>query len=169
MKENLETYLYIFFAVIYVISRIIKARSKKNQQEGQAAKPPQQVHPQQPRETPPQRKKAFSFDDILKEFEKNLAGETIQDQDEVEEIRHEKPTPIAIKEVEQKPNPYKNHKSPVRQSAKKGTVRAEPNFKRTENFDIQEKAVSPYVEMMRNPDGFKNAVVLSEIINTKYF
>lgn len=170
MKDNLETYLYIFFAVIYVISRIIKARSKQKQQQKPATSHQQQTQPQHARETPPPpRKKAFSFDDILKEFEKNIAGEDSQEEKVVEEIKEEKPTPIAVPAaIEERPNPFQKYKNTTVKTAQE-IKRNDLVFKRNENFAIKEKVVNPYVEMMRNPDGFKNAVVLSEIINTKYF
>ncbi len=120
------------------------------------------------RETPPPlpRKKAFSFDDILKEFEKNLEGETYQEEEVVEEIRHENPAPVAVQE---KTNPYQNYKNKTAPSALGEIKRTDPVFVRAEAFKIRKKEVHPFVQMMRNPDGFKNAVVMSEIINTKYF
>jgi hypothetical protein len=165
--ENLDTYLYIFFAVIYVVSRIIKARAKKNQQQVPTEPPPQQVHSQTARNEP-RPKKAFSFDDILKEFEKNLSGEEIQEQEAnpVEEIRHVKPTPIAVIE---KANPYQNYSSKTKEPAQNQITTIKPVFERNEKFAIIEEEVNPFVEMIRNPDGFKNAIVLSEIINRKYF
>ncbi len=168
MKDNLETYLYIFFAAIYVISRIIKARSKQKQQQKPVSS--QQVRPQHTRETPPPpRKKAFSFDDILKEFEKNLSGEEFQEEKVVEEIKEEKPAPIAVPAaIEERPNPFQKYKNTTVKTAQE-SKRNDLVFKRNENFAIKAKFVHPYVEMMRKPDGFKNAVVLSEIINTKYF
>lgn len=173
MKDNLETYLYIFFAVIYVISRIIKARSKKKQAQKPATSQQQQARPQHTSETPPPppQKKAFSFDDILKQFEKNLAGEESQEEKVVEEIKEEKPVPIALPAVaalEEKPNPFQDYKNTTVKSAQE-IKRVDLVFKRNENLAIKAKVVHPYVKMMRNPDGFKNAVVLSEIINTKYF
>lgn len=155
-----------------MISRIIKARSKQKQQQKPVSSQQQQARPQHTRETPPPppRKKAFSFDDILKEFEKNLAGEEFQEEKVVEEIRHEKPAPIAVPAaIEEKPNPFQNYKGNTAKSASEEIKRTIPVFKRSEKFAIKKQVVHPYVKMMRDPDGFKNAVVLSEIINTKYF
>lgn len=170
MSDNLETYIYIFFAVIYIISRIIKARAKQNKQQSAGRTAPQQVHPQTARNTPPP-KKAFSFDDILKEFEKNLSGEEFQEEKSfpVEEIRHEKPVPIAVKAIEEKPNPYQKYRNKVKEPSSNKIDRKEPAFERNEKFAIKEVQVSPFIKMLQNPEGFRNAVVMNEIINRKYF
>ena len=104
--DNIENYLYILFAVIYIISRVIKARSKQKQQ-GSPQPPQRQAPVSKPaqQQSQPQQKKAFSFEDILKEFEKNLAGEEESAHEKplpVKEIKYEKPRPIPVKEVEKK-------------------------------------------------------------------
>lgn len=173
--DNLENYLYVLFAVIYIVSRIIKARSKQKQ-EKQQQQPRGQTQSQQPGQpqSPPQRKKAFSFEDILKEFEKNLAGEEEEPAYEkplpVQEIRHEKPAPVHVPEVKQKPNPYADYMGSQRKSIKEEMAEDSASiFLRNENYSIKDKVTSDYVKMLQDPEGFKNAVVLSEIINRKYF
>jgi len=172
--DNLENYLYVLFAVIYIISRIIKARSKHQQQSTQQ---PQQSQTQSPRElqqkAPPQRKKAFSFEDILKEFEKNLSGEEEYAHEKplpVKEIKHEKPAQIVKAPVSKKKNPYESYQGAGYKSIKE-EIEAEgkADFARSENYSIKDNVASHYIKMLKDPQGFKNAIVLSEIINRKYF
>lgn len=166
--DNLENYFYILFAVIYIISRIIKARSKQKQstpqQQGQRRVQPTGQQRQKP-------KKTFSFEDILKEFEKNLAGEEEEAAYEkplpVKEIKHEKPAPTPVKSYVNKPNKYESYQG----KSIKEEIELERNtaFVRSENYSITDDVASEYVKMLQDPDGFKNAIVLSEIINRKYF
>jgi hypothetical protein len=166
--DNLENYFYILFAVIYIISRIIKARSKQKkstpQQQGQRRAQPTGQQQQKP-------KKTFSFEDILKEFEKNLAGEEEEVAHEkplpVKEIKHEKPAPAPVKSYKNKPNKYESYQG----KSIKEEIELERNtaFLRSENYSITDDVASEYVKMLQDPDGFKNAIVLSEIINRKYF
>ena len=167
--ENLETYLYVFFAVIYIISRIIKARSKQNQPRRPIVKPQQQMRPQPAKKTSGP-KKAFSFEDILKEFEKNLTGEEVVQEKAlpVKEIKHEKPVPVAVRKTQDKPNKYQKYKHKTYKDGKE-IIRKKLAFERSEAFKIKESIASEYVRMLQDPEGFKNAVVLSEIINRKYF
>lgn len=169
--DNLENYLYVLFAVIYIVSRIIKARSKKNkeqqpQSQGQASRAP---HPQ----NQPKPKKAFSFEDILKEFEKNLAGEEEHEKPlPVEEIRYEQPAPVPVKQVKESPKPYDAYQGAPYRSIKEEIEidkEKDSSFVRSENYSIKSSVASEYVKMLQDPQGFKNAIVMSEIINRKYF
>ena len=168
--DNLENYLYILFAVIYIISRIIKARGKQKQgtpqQPGQHKGQPAHQQTQKP-------KKAFSFEDILKEFEKNLAGEEEVAHEKplpVKEIRHEKPAPVPVTQIEQKPSKYDSYQGKEYKSIKEEIEESQSSsFTRNEKYTLADEVANEYVSMLQNPDGFKNAIVLSEIINRKYF
>ena len=171
--DNLENYLYILFAVVYIIIRLIKARSK--QQKGGTATPPQQGQPRQVREQrqqgQPQRKRAFSFEDILKEFEKNLAGEEAYEKPlPVEEIKHQKPTPVVEARKPRKKNLYEAYEgSDYVATDEDQDIKETANFSRNEKYTIKDNVAGEYIKMLRDPQGFKNAIVLSEIINRKYF
>ena len=171
--DNYENYLYILFAVIYIISRIIKARSKQKkeqqpQSQGQTSGPSVPQNQQKP-------KKAFSFEDILKEFEKNLAGEEESAHEKplpVKEIQYEQPAPVAVKQVKETPNPYDSYQGTPYRSIKEEIEldkEKESSFVRSENYSIKTSVASEYVKMLQDPQGFKNAIVMSEIINRKYF
>ena len=166
--DNLENYLYVLFAVIYIISRIIKARSKQKKES-----PQQQTHRHS--QAQPKPKKGFSFEDILKEFEKNLAGEGEEMEHEkplpVKEIKHVKPSAIPVKPaLEKSQNPYEAYQGNSFKSIKEEIeMEKESSFSRSENYSIKDDVANEYVKMLQNPEGFKNAIVLSEIINRKYF
>jgi len=42
-------------------------------------------------------------------------------------------------------------------------------FSRSENYTVKEEEESEFIKILREPDGAKKAIVLSEIINRKYF
>ena len=177
--DNIENYIYIVFAVIYIISRVIKARNKqaKSQQTQQNQKPGQIG--QRPRTAQPQNqqrpKKTFSFEDILKEFEKNLAG---PDEEEyahekplpVKEIKHKRPAPVPVEPVKPAPSPYQAYTGSSAKTIKEEIeMESKSTFVRSENYTLKENVASEYIKMLRDPQGFRNAIVLSEIINRKYF
>ena len=168
--ENLETYLYVFFAVVYIISRVLKARSKQNAAKRPIVKPQTQHQPQTVA-AEPQAKKGFSFDDILKEFEKNLGGEEHHEEEVVpiKEIKYQEPVPIAEKVAEERPNRFQDYKDTKIGYKKSALKSGSLVFARNEKFKIEKDIASDYVKMLQDPDGFRNAFVLSEIINRKYY
>lgn len=168
--DNLENYLYIALALIYIISRVLKARSKQHQAQ-QPTRPQQHTQTTNPNNQP-QPRKAFSFEDILKEFEKNLAGEEFEEEKAlpVEEMPYEKTTRMEQPREKEMPSPYEtyegiSYESPIISEPKKELE----VFSRNEKYSIKEDLASQYIKMLQDPDGFKNAIVLSEIINRKYF
>ncbi len=174
--DNIENYFYIALAVIYIISRVIKASSKQKQQQRPA--PPRQPQSVQTSGTsqPQQRtqpKKSFSFEDILKEFEKNLAGEEYEEDERplpVEEIRHEKPKPVKV-EPANRPSIYETFEGTSYETPEvlEASRKEKEEFARSDNYTVHEEEESEFIKMLRQPNGAKNAIVLSEIINRKYF
>jgi hypothetical protein len=169
--DNLENYLYIALAVIYILSRVLKAKKQVPPQKQNPAQ--RQKQPARPiRQTQP--RKAFSFEDILKEFEKNLAGEQFEEEKPmpVEEIAYEKPIQVKPPKPETKPyhSPYESYEGTSYESPgnRKEVIKPEI-FSRSEKYSLKEDLASQYIKMLQNPEGFKNAIVLSEIINRKYF
>ncbi len=165
---DIETIITIIFVVFYIVNRFLKSKKQQNPPQKSAANP-QQTNSPQPAKKAPQRKKAFSFEDILKEFEKNLSGEEYVEKEAfpVEEIVHEKPVP-EIK-VETSPKGRSTYKGSTYSSGKAINRKPTLDYGRNINFKIEEEGVNEYVEMLRNPKGFRDAVVLNEIINRKYF
>jgi hypothetical protein len=191
--DNLENYLYLVFAIIYIISRVLKAKPKNAEP---ARRPSQQ--PAKPvfdtnTDSVPAPRKTMSFEDILKEFEKNISG-----------IPEEKPEPaweprrqITFSEKEEpEVEEYETYEGasydnstynrPAHEYEKYQTTAYEDTnfqhetsydldlekrleFLRSEKYTIQDNRASELIRMLREPGGAKNAIVLGEIINRKYF
>jgi hypothetical protein len=167
---DLENLLPIVLAAIYILSRFFKAKPKQ----GKSQRPvtPQKANRPAAMDKKPSKKKAFTFEDILKEFEKNLAGEDIEEEKPlpVEDIEYERPKPVAV-EAENHPSKYESYEGTSYETPeilKKDRNRKE-EFSRSENYAVKEEEESDFIKMLREPDGAKNAIVLSEIINRKYF
>lgn len=166
---DIETIITIIIVVFYIVNRFLKSKKQQNQ----TAKPianQQQTGSPQSAQRAPERKKSFSFEDIVKEFEKNLSGDEHVEQEAfpVEEIVHEKPAP-EIK-VDKRIDKYSGREGTTYNSLGNPNIRKPIlEFSRNENFKIREEEVNEYIEMLQNPQGFRDAVVLNEIINRKYF
>ncbi len=191
--DNLENYLYLVFAVIYILSRILKAKPKNAEPARRPAKPATKPVFESEADSIPSPRKTMSFEDILKEFEKNIAG-----------IPEEKPQPVRetgrqitfnekedtdIEEYETyEGSDYENttFNRPAHEYEKYQTIAYEDTnfqhetsydlatdkpieFLRSEKYSIQEDSRGELIKMLRSPGGAKNAIVLGEIINRKYF
>lgn len=170
--DNLENYLYLLLLVIYIISRVMKARSKQGNSPvsgGNQHRNPQPISPQQKK----QAKKAFSFDEILKEFEKNLSGEEFVEEPmvPVHEVKKEKPEEVVIEHAYKKRSSLDQYNQKAYSSEKPRAATSNPNadFLRNDNYSIKKDKISKYKEMLSNPQGIKDVVVLNEIFNRKYF
>ena len=167
---DLENLLPLVLAAIYILSRFFKA--KPNQ--GKSKKPisPQKTNRPVSVDNKPTKKKAFTFEDILKEFERNLSGEDMEEEKPlpVEDIEYEKPKPVTV-EVEDRPSKYESYEGTSYETPEilKKDRSEKEEFSRSENYAVKEEEESDFVKMLREPDGAKNAIVLSEIINRKYF
>jgi hypothetical protein len=171
--DNIENYLYIAFAVIYVISRLIKARSKQKEVEQQEQNQQTTNKPIQ-RQAPP--KKTFTFDDILKEFERSMGGEDLPD---------EKPEPVLERKQEMlrqnpvtKPAPKPVARPTIYESFEGVKYEDQMSYKeeeatsllgRNQNFVIHQAQTNYYAKMLQDPNGIRDAIVINEIINRKYF
>ena len=184
--ENIENYLYLLFVVIYIISRVLKGRSKQKQADDQQQPrpkrpfsdiPTQRARPEPQRaQSQPKKKKAFTFEEILKEFEKNLSGEDDPIHEKplpVEEIRHEKPRPVKAPPPPKKTNPYHAYNDPNASISStpsdKMSKWEKEEFERNQKYKIKEKVVNDYARILRDPQGIKDAIILNEILNRKYF
>jgi hypothetical protein len=165
---DIESLIPLLFAAIYIISRILKARPKKDAP-GLPSSPQQSRQPVSTTDQAPQ-KKTFSFEDILKEFEKSLTTDEFVEEKPlpVEEIRYEKPKKTVP--VYQKPEPtvYKTYEGLTYEMLESTGEKTEQSG-RSEKYALKEQFVNDYIKMLRDPDGARNAIVLSEIINKKYF
>jgi len=191
--DKLENYLYLVFALIYIISRILKAKSKPAERPSQPTKNPNRPVFETVNKPQPTPKKTMSFEDILKEFEKNISGMPEETPVPVPEPRKQ----ITFNEKINPPNEayetyegvdYEdvNYDRPSYESERYETKAYENadfkyessydlsldkriEFLRSENYAIQSDLRSEFIRMLREPNGAKNAIVLGEIINRKYF
>ncbi|NJN26937.1 MAG: hypothetical protein HC819_13620 [Cyclobacteriaceae bacterium] len=172
--NNLENYLYIIFAVIYIISRIVKARAKQRETK-LPEQEPQSYTKTIDRKAPP--KKAFSFEDIIKEFERNLSGDDYADEKpepiperKLEALRP-KPAPRPMPTPANRPSEYETYEGMTYESQMAGQKEEEYEslLGRNERFTIKQDVANEYAKMLQDPEGIKNAIVINEIINRKYF
>jgi hypothetical protein len=167
--EDLDIYLYIILFVIYAVSRVFKGIKKA------APKPPVQGSPQQPQggqptQTAPPKRKPFSFEDLLKEFEE-AATEKKSPPPVREEVAVEPPPPPPIPKVSSERSKYESYEGmsletipgPVEDIGKRKI-----GYERNKKYSLDTRSPSIYAKMLANPDGAKKAIILSEIINRKY-
>jgi len=168
---DLESLLPIVLAVIYILSRFFK--SKPNQKKTQ--RPPVSTQQRQKPEVTdkrPPRKKPFTFEDILKEFEKNLSGDEFVEEKPkpIEELDYENQKSVTV-EAESRPTKYESYEGTSYETPEvlKKDRNEKTEFSRSENYTVKEEEESEFIKILREPDGAKKAIVLSEIINRKYF
>ncbi len=154
MEFDFTTILYILFGLIYFVFTGAAKKRKREQNQG----PPDSSQPEDATETlgPPPTGRRPSFEELLEEFTTGKKADI-------------EPEPIpVVPEVEIiEPAPKPNIYMEALEARKSGT--AEPaTFTRFEEFEQEEEMLSPYAQLMREPDGAKKAFVLSEIFNRKY-
>ncbi len=165
---DFENLLPLALAAIYILTRVFKAKPKKDAPH-RPVSPRHTSTPTTPvtqKSTEP--RKTFSFEDILKEFEKNLAGADYAEEKPmpVDVIDYEEPEQSSY--VEPKPSPYHTYEGYTyetlpKQEEEKLLDQIKERLK-SEHFEESE-----FVKMIREPDGARNAIIMSEIINRKYF
>lgn len=191
--DNLENYLYLVFAVIYIISRILKAKPKNAEPAPRPSRQPAEPVFETNTDSAPAPRKTMSFEDILKEFEKNISGIPEEKPEPVMESRRqitfsEKEKPEVEEYETYEGTGYENttYNRPAHEYEKYQTIAYEDTnfqhetsydldlekrleFLRNEKYTIQNNRASELIRMLREPGGAKNAIVLGEIINRKYF
>jgi len=173
--DNLDIYLYIIILVIYAVARIFKTVNKKPP----VRRAPGQSGPDQgPNTKESPQKRPFSFEDILREFEQSFKEETAEPEVEVPmRESHRVPPPVPVSESP-KPaaptvSPYQTYEglsyedtTPevlVKPSADK------PAYARNEKYVIGKRAEHYIIKKIKSPGGLRDAIMLNEIINRKYF
>ena len=168
-----DIWYYLVLGAIYLVSQFLKKKKPQNRpappkpvQQPMSAQPQQSANPTSQAKP----KKTMSFEDILKEFEKNLSGEPEEQFEKpkpVEQHIFSKPEPAVVKEPTHESR-YKSYEN-VDYKAEQSKDNVEDEFSRNEKYKISAQKEHPYIQMLRDPNGAKNAIVLSEIINKKYF
>ncbi len=178
--SDLETFVWIIFGVIYVISRILKERSKqkKMKRPGMTKPPAQRPVSQQPATEQKAPKKSF-FDEILKEIEKNLAGDEEREPGPPQPKTNERePEPIpqewqeaqpVVKSLETTTSSYTNIGGRDYMEERKQHEIEMVKFSHTDTHHEIKREYSFYGELLQDPEELKRAIVLNEILNRKYF
>lgn len=158
-----EILIYIVFIAIAIISRLLK--SNKNRSKAPSA-PPQQ------RETPSQRPGgAKSFEELLREFTGENTSteprslETVET--EYESYEHI-PSDDEIRETyERSVNQAKKLKT-LDEQVDLEDIRTKSKYFADDEMKEENSVASDILESLKDPDGARRAVILSEIINRKY-
>ncbi len=180
--KDFDTWFYVIAFVLYMVVQIWRGYKKtknapappqKQRQEGNARDWVPGPVEMPPKPAAKKQKKRFSFDDLLKEFEESFEeskppapAREISEQDVFKDYSEtESPeTDYADHEWPSTLQPEVTKKNPIVKDQKD-----EIKFGRSEDYKILEKIENPYSKILKEPDGLKKAVILSEILNRKYF
>ena len=168
--EHLDLYIYLALGGLYLISKLLKGATKShlpNAPSQQTDDAPEQAQT----DAKPRRRPAFSFEELLKEFEQQYEQKQPEPKPGPEAVKQEKkPAPERKEEVEVRSYPTYEDMSVEEVSNKhlEGSLMAD-RFKRDEHYAKKEVIVNDYIKMLREPGGLRNAIVMSEIMNRKYF
>lgn len=189
--DNLENYLYLIFAVIYILVRVFKKKQPKDQAAPAPAREEQRPNYDSRARPAQQPKKTMTFEDILKEFEKNLGGEPLEN-DEPEPARESQRKLVPAESVESADyQPYQEPEKEVvsydRPAYEKYQYQNVPyensefkhelsydldkqlEFLRSKNYELQKDRSNEFIDLLKEPGGARKALILGEIFNRKYF
>ncbi len=171
--EHLDLYIYLILGGLYILSRILKG-SNKTLPPKLPSKPSSNTPDDAQTSQNPRPDRPFSFEDLFKEFEDRLG----------EQQPKKQPVPVQeeIKPVKQKqdeltrqietPSTYPTYEGSSLEDIfpmyPSGSLMTE-KFERDTHYARREEIISDYIKMLREPHGIRKAIVLSEIINRKYF
>jgi len=170
---DFESLLPIVLGIIYLVSRFLKEKKKQQKQRPARPQSQQQGNQSLPQQSQAPKKKQFSFEEILKDFEKNLAGGELEEEKPlpVEEMEYEKAQPTQ-RTPDKKRSKYETFEGTSYETPEVlAQNRAEDDsFARNDNYRVKgEEEENEFISLLRQPDGAKKAIVLSEILNRKHF
>lgn len=172
--DNLQFWLYVIIAVIYLISR---SKKKNNPEDTEIPQTPRSGR-SQPQQPPP-----ISFEDLLREIteaktpsKKPVVKSEVFDYEEdlkdeyqpLEDSRYDASRDDETMKV------YEEAKRQafVRPSLEESLTLSQTNmdFGRFKEFNEKKKEtmLDQYIKDLRDPEGFKKAFILSEILNRRY-
>lgn len=175
MDDSLSTILYIIIAIAYFLFSILRKGKPKNKPKNfptpTGSGDFEEYVPEERRQ-----QKRPSFEDLLKEFTQEPTASKEEKEEEVielpdVEIQASKPASITTA-----PSPYAKYQQVDYETPK--TESQTPFYKsnkrmvkieKTQDVKRSNQRASEIAELLRNPDGLKKAVILSEILKTKYF
>lgn len=179
--DDFQTILYIIVGIIYFLSRALK----KKKPPVKPSQPAQDFDDDTPQTSPP---KPLTFEELLREFTEGKQPE----EEEPEPIPTPAPAPVQ-RSKSPMTSRYEEDDDEILEPAKRRfsdedskriyeeSVRAVENmkeeqfsdtqyhFKRTEDTQEEESSIgSEIADMLRDGDGARKAIILSEILNRKY-
>lgn len=187
--DDLQFWLYVIIGVIYLISQV---RKKAKQQQGPPTEKPLTRKPtsqsptwQRETATPTSGQKPMTFEDLLREI---TEAKTMKDEPEYE--TYEKPeydydTDIEAEKLEPEVVDYRNTDSiyqkyedaktkdysinSLEESLKLEEV--DMKFGKFKEFEAESKVnlLDLYTKDLRDPEGLKKAVILTEILSPRHF
>ena len=157
--DDIQTILYIIIAVIYILSRVLKKKKpppveEQEKMESMESGPEAQTAPPKP---PP-----ITFQDLLRDFE----GRT-----KPKKQKKEEPPPPAPELRDEEVKATFERSIEAAKKVKKFDIQGDLKNFAFEAYEIEEKGegkAAELVEMLRNPQDIKNAIILKEILKTKF-
>lgn len=171
--DNLDIYLYIILLVVYAVARLFKASGKRPTVKKTVGKR-QEVQPAGAE--PKKKRRPFSLEDILSEFEESFRDEPreipVEEVDPEEEARNTTSAPESTSEDKaSEPSPYFTYEGTSYDDL--STPAASPTdyskFMRDARYSIGKTRKHSIIQKLKEPGGLRDAVLLSEILNRKYF
>lgn len=165
-----EIIFFIIFVVFSILSSLLNRKKKS------AGPPPAQGESDQP--GTPRRKKPFSFEDILREFEAEAMGKPMPDQEEEvlapererEEYRSpKKDRPVYAQSAEEFPSVYETYEGTSYENLDETLEKVmEKNDQLARETEVDERVPNEYAEILNDPDNLKKAFVMKEILDRRY-
>ena len=168
--KDLDTWFYVIIFILYVGAQIWKGLKKAKQ--SQPAQQPQvsdTIPVGERRQTIAKKKrKKFSFDDLLKEFEKGFEQEKQSEQpvDLPTEVSDEY-TPPVYEGLEQYETELTSSFEEEKDVPLMGSLTSSDG-ERDEKYKIKQVEENPFAKILHEPDGVRKAIIMSEILNRKY-
>jgi len=152
MDEDIKYLVYLFFVIIYIVSRAFK---KKKGSRGPAPVS------QSPTET---KEAEVTFEDLLREFGADIPKK--------EAAPVPEPQPVNIPDDDYAMEVYRKsivsaESQPTPRKAPLLKVEEEMSFERDDHYKILEKE-NLLAEKLKNPESLREAIIFNEILNRKY-
>ena len=180
-----QFWIYIIIAVIYFLSRLLK---KPEQESGESADPPRPVRrrPGESQQTVGERPKALTFEELLREITEGKQAQKSKPEPTPENQYESFETDLgeearSLEEVNideaDDARTFKAYEDAKRQVFERKSLEETLSLKDTvvdfRKFDVferrqQKRSTDDFIKLLRNPVTLKQAVVMSEILKTKF-
>ena len=182
---EIKVLVYVVIAIIYLVSRALKKAQKEVPKDISAPNPAaEEIYD---RKRPTSQPKQMSFEELLKEIteakeqkaivEKRPETKPYVDYDDEVEAKEDKSLERANQTFPERNRYYREYDEGKRQAFERKSLEETMSlsdttiqfgkFKAFED-DQRENLLAKYLADFRDPEGFKKAVVMSEILNRKF-